>query len=93
MQPTQQIHGGVRSRAGMKRKSFLTPNQDAYVRGNYNRMTMAEMAHNLGLQHHEVSNFMRYEKLERYIKPKQCKGNAKVLEGFFNVMERENWAI
>lgn len=94
MEQQQQLkHGGPREKSGRKRKRVLTDNQEAYVIANYNRMTITEMSINLKVKRDQVANFMRLYKLERFLKPKESRGIDKVMEGFFNVMERENWAI
>jgi hypothetical protein len=75
----------------------LTEKQKTYIRQNYRRMYISELARNLYVGKQAVTDFMRAEKLPPRIirksgQPAGGNRNA-VAPGMFNVMERANWLI
>ena len=81
-------HGGVRPSAGRKRKIVISETDAVYIRANYKSMSVSMIARNINRERYEVANFMSEEGLSR-----ERKQRGKILSGFFNVSERENWAI
>lgn len=75
-----------------KEKSILSDNDRSYILENYHNTTVQEMRLHLNKHSHTVYDFMSDKNLDIYIKPK-VKRNSSVPDGYFDVHEKENWAI
>jgi hypothetical protein len=73
-------------------KIEITPKQAAYIRANYNRQSLAEMAHNLSVSDTKVSKWMTELTLKK-TRVSWKREKLPIKEGFFNPDGHENWIV
>lgn len=85
-----------------KYKSPFTPEQETFIRNNCTKKYIKEIAEELGSGYTPVHTFIQQNNLKqkKVMKPRvqervvqYSRRNGKVLEGYFNVDAKSNWAI
>lgn len=75
----------------------LTPNQELFIRDNFNDLSISDMARSLNIKHHLISNYCRKYRIKpvRYNYQKVFVDVLPYMvdKKYFDVTERANWLI